>query len=226
MSITDEEIEALNDEDDKFFENFNNDPILNINGNIVKSPTFDFKARDIGEYQYNKELKEITIIQKPISTENPPPQDGDIALAIEDIGSIATANFAMITEIIDESKRQYRLVEFSDEIQKLIRLGKADDYFEKLNIGENIFKNNNYELGIWRDNFILKNLSPTPKTPPPPPPPQDTKQKKRPKVGDVVNINKGDSKGKYGVIHDIDAEGKYIIKEVSEEVGKAMVSKI
>jgi hypothetical protein len=68
-------------------------------------------------------------------------------------------------------------------------------------------------------------LSPIPTNPPPPPPPQDEKKIKKPQEGDVVQIQKGTSRGKYGVIQSIDADGKYNIKEVSEEVAKAMVGK-
>jgi len=229
MRITDEEIEALENDSFKFFENFTNDPIIVVAADmVVKSPTFDFNAHRIGEYEYNKDLKEIKVIQKPISQDNPPPQEGDIALAIENIGSIGEANFAMVISLIDESKKEYKLCEFSDEIQTIIGRGKSNEYFEKLNSGENLFKDEyTFETGTYLKNFILRNLSPIPKNPPPPPPqsPKDTKEIKKPKVGNVVVIQKGESKGKYGVIQDIDADGKYSIKEVSEEVAKAMVAK-
>ena len=82
----------------------------------------------------------------------------------------------------------------------------------------------NHEIGIYTEDFILKNLSPPNENPPPPKPPKE-KEVNKPKVGDIVVISKEDNRGKYGVIKSISEDGKYQIDEVSEKVAKSMVAK-
>jgi len=220
VKITDEEIVALDKEDYMFFEQFN-DPAQNIMGNYIFPEKF-IKDNLIGSYKYNEDVEELEVLQRPVSSKIKP-EVGSIALSIKKIGSISEANYSIISKVIDEEKGKCVLNEFTDELQKIIGAGDADTYFEKLRIGKDLF-NGNSEEGIFKIDFVIFPLSPNPKNPPPPPPP-DTKNVDKPKEGDVVQIKKGDKKGKYGVIQKITEDGEYVITEVSEEVAKAMVAK-
>lgn len=223
IKITDEEIEALDTEDYKFFEEFD-DPISVLGGSTTNiSPTFDLAANEMGLYSYNKDNKELQVLQKPI-VEKIQPQCGDIALTLKDINNIPQATFCIITDEVDAENGEYMLREFSDELQNIIGSGDADSYFAKIESGQEDLFTNNEEKGVFAIDFILRNLSKNGGNPPPPPP-DDTKKIEKPKKGDVVVISKGDKKGKYGVIQEETEDGKYVITEVSEDVAKAMVGK-
>jgi hypothetical protein len=205
--ISQEEIDALINEDFEFFEN------LKTNKEI--------SYQELGEYEYNRINKELSIIKKPIVNRAEPPKVGDIALTIRKINTIPEANFGMVVEKLNQ--HQFVINEFTDEIQKIVGKGDASAYYEALFKGENIFGINK-ETGIFLEDFILRNL-----TPPMPSgggsAPETTKQIEKPMIGDVVVITTGSSKGKYGVIKSEDEEGNYEISEVSEEVAKAIVGK-
>ncbi len=203
--ISQEEIDALNNEDYKFFEELmTNEPVV---------------YPEIGVYEFNRTVKELAPLQKPILSKAKPPKVGDIALTIEQINSIPETTFGLIVEKLSET--EFTIIEFSDKIQKLIGKGDAVGYFTALQASNDLFTSNK-ETGIYLENFILRNLNP--------PQPkgdmiQKEKQIERPLIGDVVVISEGVSKGKYGVIINEDSEANYTIKEVSEEVAKAMIGK-
>ncbi|MBK7362959.1 MAG: hypothetical protein IPJ01_11745 [Micavibrio sp.] len=223
IKITDDEIEAIKNDDWKFFKSFN-DPIAVLGGNTLFADAKFLKDNEIGNYEYGKDVKELNPLQKPVSPDKIP-KEGDIAFTRKDVGSIPKEVFGMITKIIDESKKEYQISEFVDEFQKLIGSGKAEEYFELLTSGRTFPFTGNTEMEIWIKEFIIKPLSPPPPPcddPPCPEPPE--KPIERPQVGDVVQIKKGDKKGKYGVI-EAETENGFVITEVSEEVAKAMVSK-
>ena len=177
----------------------------------------------MGIYEFNRLTKELKPLQKPVVSRAVPPKVGDIALALRKINSIKEATFAMVINQVSE--KEYTLWEFSDELQKIIGKGDAVGYYTKLNTASNPSElfTSNQEKGIFLEDFILRNLTP--------PMPsgnkiQKEKQIERPNIGDVVVINKGAEKGKYGVIIAEDASGNYKINEVSEEIAKAMVGKL
>jgi hypothetical protein len=206
--ISQQEIDALNDDDYKFFEEFTPD--------ISTMPV-------IGDYQYDVGVQELEPLKKPVLELKPAPQTGDIAILIKPLGVLGEATFAMVSEVIDIAQGQYKLIEFTDEIQGYLGAGNADKYFELLEQGVNLFTSNE-EIAIYLQDFITKQFSPTPPQGSPPPPPEDTKQVEKPQAGDVVVIEKGVSRGKYGIIKGED-NGEYIIDEVSEAVARAVLSK-
>jgi hypothetical protein len=147
-----------------------------------------------------------------------------IALAIKDINNIPEANFALIIKVVDVENKKYELLEFNEEVQRIIGKGDARKYYELFREGGDMFTDNQ-EVAIYLEDFILKNLSPPDDNPPPPPPPPPEKEVKKPKIGDVVVLTKEGDRGKYGVIKAISEDGKYTIEEVSEKVAKSMVAK-
>ena len=208
--ISQEEIDALENEDYKFFERLDG-----------SKPT----VSSFGDYQYNNEVKEITPLNKPIRQQQEPPQCGDIALTIMDVNSIPQATFCIVMDVVDEGTGEYTLNEFSSDLQRIIGKGDAKTYFEKMQSGQDDIFTVNVENAIFKKDFILRKLSPPPTSPPPPPPPDAPKPVDLPNEGDVVYIEKGTQKGKYGVIDTINEDGTYTITEVSEDVVNAMFGK-
>lgn len=223
VKITDEEIKALKEDNYKFFENFN-DYISVLGGSflIINDKAYVEANTIIEPYQYLLTNKEIKVIPVPKYTETHP-ESGMIALALRDINNIPEANFALITDVIDVNDKKYKLLEFNEEVQRIIGKGDAKAYYELFKQGVDMFTDN-HEIAIYTEDFTLKNLSPPNENPPPPKPPKE-KEVNKPKVGDIVVISKEDNRGKYGVIKAISEDGKYQIDEVSEKVAKSMVAK-
>ena len=224
VKITDEEIKALKDDDYKFFENFN-DYISVLGGDflVVNDKTYVDSNTIIEPYQYILTNKEVKPIPVPKYTQVLP-QEGMIALAIKDINNIPEANFALIIKVVDVENKKYELLEFNEEVQRIIGKGDARKYYELFREGGDMFTDNQ-EVAIYLEDFVLKNLQPPQDNPPTPPPPPPEKEVKKPKIGDVVVLTKEGDRGKYGVIKAISEDGKYTIEEVSEKVAKSMVAK-
>jgi hypothetical protein len=201
-SISDEEKEALIKEDYAYFESLG---LSRLNLNI---------RTKLGEYDYNKDLKEFSIKKMPVLIQNLP-KLGDTVLMVEDKDDISKGRFGVITQQLGNN--EWQINEFSDEVQEAIIKNNYEEFIGALMRGTNAILDNKAEA-IFGRHFVIQNLQPPPPDEPTPPtPPKTEKEIKIPQVGDVVVIRSGENAGKYGVIESV-IDDKYTISEVSEEI--------
>lgn len=209
-SITNAEIEAFKNDDYEYFER------------LAQSPPLS--RTDMGKYDYNPPIKgivrgagarphELKILKVPVFQKNKPKQ-GDIAIIITDKTFLRKNTFGMVVNKV--SANIYTIREFVDEIQNIIKENNYDLYVNALMTSTDPFKSNQ-ENCMYPKEFILHQLSSPP--PPPPPEPPREKQLEMPQEGDIVVISEGSSKGKYGIILEINGDN-YTIQEVDEETAK------
>jgi|JI10StandDraft_1071094.scaffolds.fasta_scaffold159961_2 hypothetical protein len=192
------EIEALKKDDYEFFDNLSH----------------TLSGAEIGDYEYNKALKEIKIVKVPVF-DLLKPKEGDIALLIKDTGSINKGKFGIV--MYQTSENSYQINEFSDKLQTIIMSGDFDKFMKYMSGGKDLFTSN-IENAIFAKDFILNNLQEKPQGGGKKPP-ETEKKINKPQVGDIVVISQGENAGKYGVIEEVN-DGKYVISEVSEEIVK------